>query len=328
MTTAVLLGDFDRCRDDYHNVRLVLLNHQPSGVQANERDLNLFSDYLHQQNIEKITGEGILDFLTYLRQERDNNAGSINRKEASIRGYLRYLRFVQVDGADALPIESMPRARQPYTGPVKALEPEEVNRLLDSIDKESILGFRDFLLYTMLYRLGLRISEALNIDIKDIDLEKEIVHIHGKGRRERKLPLLPDILKLIDSWLIYRSELLGAERLDALFISKKGNRLSVRTAQDNLKKIVAKAGPFGIDKVTPHSFRHAFATHAIEGEQDMFVLKAVMGHASTKSTEIYLHPSMRVLRKAMNNHIASEILRDLVKKNSVVLRVHQALKTF
>jgi site-specific recombinase XerD len=324
MKPVILLSDFDRFREDYHTLRLGLLNHQPSGVEANERDLNLFSKYFHQQNIDKITGEGILDFLTYLRQERDNHAGSINRKEASIRSYLLYLRFVQVDGADGLPIESMPRARQPYPGPLKTLEPEEVNRLLDSIDRGSILGFRDFFLYTLIYRLGLRISEALNIDLSDIDFEKEILHIHGKGRRERQLPLLPDIIKLLNTWLIYRSKLFHADKLEALFISKKGNRLSVRTAQDNLKKIVTKAGPFSIDKVTPHSFRHAFATHAIEGEQDLVVLKAILGHASSKSTEIYCHPSMRVLRKAVNNHIASKILTDLVKENIVVLRVHQA----
>jgi site-specific recombinase XerD len=301
MKPAILLSDFDRHREDYHTLRLGLLNHQPSGVEANERDLNLFSNYFHNHHIDKITGEGILDFLTYLRQERDNHAGSINRKEASIRSYLLYLRFMQVDGADAVPIESMPRARQPYPGPLKTLEPEEVTRLLDGIDRGSILGFRDFFLYTLIYRLGLRISEALNIDLCDIDFEKEILHIHGKGRRERDLPLLP-----------------------ALFISKKGNRLSVRTAQDNLKKIVTKAGPFSIDKVTPHSFRHAFATHAIEGEQDLVVLKAILGHASSKSTEIYCHPSMRVLRKAVNDHIASKILTDLVKENIIVLRVHQA----
>ena len=116
----------------------------------------------------------------------------------------------------------------------------------------------------------------------------------------------------------------NADTLQSLFVSKKGNRLSTRTAQDNLKKIVEKAGPFSIDKVTPHSLRHAFATHAIEGEQDIFVLKAIMGHASTKSTEIYLHPSMKLLKKAVNEHIASEILNDLINSNIFALRIHQA----
>jgi len=323
MIAAISLTDFDHCREDYRNLRLGIFNHQPSGVKGNEYDLNLFSNYFHEHNIKAITGQEILNSLAWLREERGNHAGTINRKEASIKSYFRYLRFVQIKGADSFPVESMPRAREPYAGPVKALEPDEVIRLLGSIDKNSVLGFRDFFLYSMLYRLGLRIGEAISININDIDFEKQILTIHGKGRRERKLPLLPDLMDILEQWLIYRTRLYGANQLDALFISKKGNRLSIRTAQDNFQKIVTKAGPFSIEKVTPHSLRHAFATHAIEGEQDIFVLKAILGHASTKSTEIYLHPSMRVLRKAVNNHVASEILADLITAKNVALRVHQ-----
>jgi site-specific recombinase XerD len=324
MSAYIAVSDFDHYMEEYHVLRVNVLNHQPSGVEANKRDLNLFSNYLHSQNIEMITGEETLKFIGWLREERDNNAGSINRKESSIRSYVKYLRFTQVKGADVFPIESLPRAREPYTGPVEALTPDEVIKLLNTIDHNSVLGFRDLTLYTMLYSLGLRIGEALSIDIEDIDFDNDVVRIHGKGRRERKLPLTEDLLDIINKWLIYRTQLNNADTLHALFVSKKGNRLSARTAQDNLKKIVEKAGPFSIDKVTPHSLRHAFATHAIEGEQDIFVLKAIMGHASTKSTEIYLHPSMKLLKKAVNEHIASEILNDLINSNIFALRIHQA----
>jgi len=91
-------------------------------------------------------------------------------------------------------------------------------------------------------------------------------------------------MNTINTWLIYRSRLLNAGKLDALVISKKGKRFAVRTARENFKKIVDEAGPLSIKKVTPHSLRHAFATHAIEGEQDIFVLKSIMGHASTKGS--------------------------------------------
>lgn len=320
---SISLADFDNHRDDYHNIRLGIFNHQPSGVQANERDLNLFSRFLHEKQEDRITGELILSFLIWLRENRNNRAGSINRKEASLRTYLKFLRFSQVDGADRFPIESLPRAREPYPGPVESLQPEEVAKLLDSIDRHSVLGFRDFLFFSLLYRLGLRIGEAVAIDIKDIDFEKQILHIHGKGRRNRKLPLLPDLIDTIDTWLIYRGKLFRAGKLEALFISKKGNRLAIRTAQDNFKKIVNEAGPFSINKVSPHSLRHAFATHAIEGEQDIFVLKSIMGHASSKSTEIYLHPSMRMLKKAVNDHIASKILEELIVDDKIALRIHQ-----
>ena len=327
MTASIALADFDRLRPAYKALRLGPLNHQPSGVKANERDLDLFSRYFHDHARDEITGEGILGFLAWLHHERGNQAGSINRKECSIRSYLRFLRFSQVEGAHQFPIESLPGARTPYSGPVEALEPREVAKLLCSIDTKSVLGFRDFLLYTLLYRLGLRIGEAVAIDMKDIDFENEILHIRGKGRRNRKLPLLAEMLHLIRTWLLYRQNLCAAARLDALFISKKGNRLSIRTAQDNLKKIVAKTGPFSILKVTPHALRHAFATHAIEGEQDIVVLKAIMGHACMSSTEIYLHPSLKTLKKAMNGHLASKILAGLIKNRRIPVRIHPMRNT-
>ena len=186
MTVAIALNDFDHHRERYQKLRLGIFNHQPSGVEANERDLNLFSDFFHEKNINKITGEGILDFLCYLREDRSNQAGSLNRKESSIRSYLKFLRFSQVNGADQFPIESLQRAKEPYNGPVESLEPEEVIKLLSAIDRNSVLGSRDFLFYYLLYRLGLRIGETVKIDIQDIDFEKDILTIHGKGRNSNK----------------------------------------------------------------------------------------------------------------------------------------------
>lgn len=168
-----------------------------------------------------ITGEEMLAFIGWLREERDNNAGSINRKESSIRSYFKYLRFTQVEGADAFPIENLPRAREPYSGPIDALTPEEVIKLLNIIDQNSVLGFRDLCLYTVLYSLGLRISEALNINIEDIDFDNEVVHIHGKGRKNRTLPLTKDLLAIMNKWMIYRTQLINAETLHAMFVSKK-----------------------------------------------------------------------------------------------------------
>ncbi|GAH67795.1 unnamed protein product, partial [marine sediment metagenome] len=219
------------------------------------------------------------------------------------------------------------RAREPYSGPVETLEPDEVRRILNSIDTDSVLGFRDYLLYSLLYRLGLRIGEALSVNLEDIDLDKELILIHGKGRRNRTLPLVSDIPTLIEKWLCLRRWLSGSEGLNALFISKKGNRLSARKAQDNFQKVIASVGPLSIAKVTPHTLRHAFASHALEEDATdakLIVLKSVLGHALLKSTEIYLHPSMKLLRRAVNDHPASEILEDIIKTDKIIIRVQQA----
>jgi len=117
-----------------------------------------------------------------------------------------------------------------------------------------ILKLHHSLLYSLLYRLGLRIGEALAIDLEGIDMKKQIITIHGKGRRQRVLPLLSDVAEMIQSWLLMRTKVFGAQEQNALFVSKKGNRLSARTAQENLQKIVAQAGPFSIKKITPHIY--------------------------------------------------------------------------
>jgi site-specific recombinase XerD len=323
MKSVIRFRAFKKNIATYLDLRVRIFDHQPSGTRANARDLALFTRFLYEQRLRQITGETLLNFVKHLREKRDNGAGAINRKIASIRSYIRYLRFCQVDGADKFPIESLGRARQPYAGPVQTLEPEEMPRLFKSIDTHSVLGVRDYVLLSLLYRLGLRLGEALSLQLKDIDFDKQLLHVHGKGRRNRTLPLVSDIPGILENWLLVRQRLSGAG-LSALFISKKRHALSARVAQENFQKIIAKAGPFSIKKVTPHTLRHAFASHAIEGDADLIVLKAVMGHASTKSTELYLHPSMRILRKAVNDHLASDILGDLIEDKIVVLRMQQS----
>lgn len=320
---AIRTADFSDHIDDYLELTVTVFHYQPSGRAAVRRDLELFARFARDRGHDTITGDTILEFLAHLRSDRANSSASLNRKISSIRTYVRHLRFRQVEGAAELPVECLQRAREPYSGPVQVLTPDEVRRLVGAVDRGSVLGVRDHLLFWLLYRLGLRLGEALAIDLADVDLEQEVLKIHGKGRRERTLPLVADVADLVRDWLVHRARLAGARRETALFLSKKGHRLSARSAQESFQKTVALVGPFSVAKVTPHGLRHAFASHALEGDADLVVLKAVLGHARMESTHIYLHPSMRLLRKAVNDHLASEILDALVAENVVLLRIHQ-----
>ncbi len=229
--------------------------------------------------------------------------------------YIRYLVSIQAPGAAALPIQYLPRARQPYAGPVKTLEPEEVERLLGSILRDTVLGYRDFTLYTMVYALGLRIGEALAIDIGDIDFYRHTITIHGKGRRERTLPLVAPLMSILRRYRELRGDILNAGESSALFLSKKGRRLSHRAAEENFQKLIKRAGSLSMDKVTPHTLRHSFATHALESDKkDIVRIQKIRGHATLKTTERYLHPSVTMLREAINDHLASDILEELRSK--------------
>lgn len=299
------------------------MNHRQSGVESNERDISIFVEFLKQCRIRAVHGATLLDFITYLKTQRQNGAGAINRKISSLKSFFRYLRFVQVEGADTFPIQELARAREPYSGPVQALEPMEVQRLFQTMDTSTVLGLRHLLICRLLYQLGLRICEVTGLNLADVDLEKGLITIHGKGGKTRVLPLVDSLSAELEKWLLVRDRLFGADCREALFVSKKGNRIANRTVQENFQKCVKAAGSFSLDKVTPHSLRHAFASHAIEGEANMVVLKHIMGHAHMSSTEIYLHPSMNMLRKAVNDHLASDILDDLSQNNIGVASIQK-----
>ncbi len=310
LTTADFLANIDA----FQTWQLKLANHRPSGVAAAILDLRLCGRYLATTELEQIDGPALLGFISHLRQVRENSPASVNRKISSLKTYWRFLRFMEVSGADSVPIRELPRICVPYRGPVQTLSLGEIQRLFKAIDQTSSNGFRDFTVYSLMYRLGLRIGEVHNLNVEDADLVEGELTVRGKGGKTRIMPLVPDMLDLLRQYLAVRARFYSrsSKKLTALFLSQKGNRLAVRTMEDNFRKLVRRSGQYSIDKVTPHTLRHAFATHAVEHSSCRLVtLKAVMGHARLASTEIYLHPSRKMQRQAVNAHVSNEILSDL-----------------
>jgi site-specific recombinase XerD len=304
---SVTVRDFKRIIEDWCTLRAAMRHQEPS-IQAGRKDLGVFVRYCKEKHVRRITGLTLINFFTYLRDVRKNDSGAINRKRSTLRCYFDHLRLRQVPGADRFPVEHLPRARHAYKGPIQTLEYQEVMKLLSSIDRSTVIGLRDFMIFSLLYAIGLRLGECLGLRMEDIDWKKEMLRINGKGRKIRYIPITTKVAKLLVSWLKSRESLLNAKTSDYIFLSKKGNRLSLRTAEEHFQDIVSKAGPFTMKKITPHSLRHAFASHAVEGNADLLVLKTLLGHASIKTTELYLHPSVNMLRKALNDHLSSDIL--------------------
>jgi integrase/recombinase XerD len=320
-------SDFKRHIDDWCALRAAM-HHQESSIEAGRKDLRVFNRFCKEHRVRRIGGNTLLNFFAYLSNTRSNGSGSINRKRSTLRCYFDHLRLRQVGGAAAFPIEYLPRARQPYNGPIATLEPNEAFRLLSSIERSTVIGLRDVTLYSLLYAIGLRLGECLRLRLGDIDWGRDMLTINGKGRKVRYIPVTDKIGKLLKNWLAQRGALLNAKTSDFLFLSKKGKPLSLRRAEERFQEIVEKAGPFTVKKVTPHSLRHAFASHAVEsesmrGRDGLIVLKAILGHASLKTTEIYLHPSVNALRKALNNHLASDILADIRRRQGGVLKINK-----
>ena len=243
--------------EDYLKLRLQM-QHQKSSVIATRKDLKMFTKYLKEHDLSIFSSATILDYMGWLRTERKNCFGTINRKISSLKMYIRHLAMREVSGAKEIPVGDIPRARDPYSGPIQVIEFKEVKKILKSINTDSVLGLRNFTLFSLIYAIGLRLGEALKITLDDIDLEKQILTIHGKGRKTRFIPITQPVEKLLLDWIVARKALKNANTEHALFLSKKGKVLSLRMAEHAFKLICSSHKDLTLKKITPHSLRHAF----------------------------------------------------------------------
>ena len=177
-----------------------------------------------------------------------------------------------------------------------------------------------------MYNLGLRVGEVYRLDIQDIDPDKRKITVIGKGKKKRVLHLTCEMNKIINDWLAVRKYFLNSGDLNSLFISKKGNRLSIRTMEDNLKKIVARTGLTTYFNVTCHTLRHSFASHLNDENVDILVLQSLMGHSSPHSTEIYIHPSEQRIRQAIEKLPGVIYLKSLIESGILNLRFQKCHK--
>lgn len=323
---SLATAEFARCLPQFERWQLDVSNHRPSGVKAVATDLRLMTSFLADRDLDQVDGPALLEFVGWLRRDRGNCPAAANRKISSVKTYMRFLRFLQVEGAGSVPASELKYVHSPWRGPLQTLRSEEVLRLLGGIDRSSAHGVRDFTVCSLLYRLGLRVGEVHRLDTGSLDLEGLTLTVAGKGGRPRVLPLVGDLPELLRQYLAVRQRFYRSRGQSALFLSQKGARLAVRTIEENFAALVARTGPFSIVKVTPHTLRHAFASHAVDGGNcDLVVLKAVMGHAMLASTEIYLHPSHETLRRAVNDHLANELLAGLTGVEILSLQQNRRL---
>jgi integrase/recombinase XerD len=156
------------------------------------------------------------------------------------------------------------------------------------------VGLRDAALLELLYGVGARISEACGLDVDDVDLTERVVLLRGKGGRERRLPLGAHAADAVSAYLVRGRPALMTRSTPALFINARGARLGRQSAWDIVARAADRAGLTGI---SPHSFRHSFATHLLEGGADVRVVQELLGHASVTTTQIYTRVTVDTLRE-------------------------------
>lgn len=253
-------------------------------MAAYGRDL---SQYLQFLDGREPTDDLVAEFVGSLRQRRLADS-TINRKVAAIRGLHRFLIREELRNVD--PTSLVESARRPDPFP-KALQVEEAIALVEAPGGETEGERRDRALLEFLYATGARVSEAVGIDLSDLDLTDKVVMVTGKGQKQRLVPLGAKCVEAVRQWLPHRLRLIRSnEPGDPVFLNLRGRRLSRQSAFNIVKKYAAKAG-IEPGKVSPHVLRHSVATHMVEAGADLRTVQEMLGHATISTTQVYTRVS-------------------------------------
>jgi site-specific recombinase XerD len=253
----------------------------PSLSEATRRayrfDLEAFARWLRARGLalEQVDVRVLSDYVSELGRRRLAPA-TVARHVAAVRSLLRHA--LGPSRVPELPLRIGRSRRLP-----DAPKPEEIEQLVEAVGDEGALALRDRALLELVYSAGLRSAEAVGLDLADVDFEQELVHVRGKGGKERVVPLGELAAEALARYLRDARPHLAAGANDALFLSVRGRRLDT----SRLRRLVRN----------PHRLRHAFATHLLEGGADLRTIQELLGHSSLSTTQVYSHVDGKRLRR-------------------------------
>ena len=265
-------------------------------IAAYRRDLNAYIDWLRERGIEStegITQAVVAEFIAERSAaEPPPAATSLARLQSSVRGWHRFLAREGIEEDD--PTGRMRPPKTPQRLP-KALTIDQIERLLAAPSPEDPMGIRDRALLELLYATGARVSEAVSLDVDDLSYG-DVLRLRGKGDKERIVPVGSYARAAVDAYLTrVRPGLAAKGRATArLFLGARGAPLSRQSAWLIIRAAAEKAQI--TVEVSPHTLRHSFATHLLQGGADVRVVQELLGHASVATTQIYTHVSVDTLR--------------------------------
>lgn len=317
---SVTTAQFFEHINSFMDYRKTIYEISAETIRSNSIDLNLFEDFIKERNYETITGPAVMDFQYYLKKERSNTGPSINRKIFTLKSYAKFLQLEQVKAAKELPFHDVLKIRGGYRNRPNALPRSQLKDFFAAIDRSNFLGIRDYAVYALMYDLGLRVGEVHSLNLENLDLKNNKLSVMGKGKRQRTLPLNDEMVQVLSEWLAVRHHFMNSAKSNALFISKKGNRLAIRTMEDNFQKILKKAD-FNVHfQVTCHTLRHSFASHLNDNGTDVLVIQSLLGHSSPKSSEVYIHPSEQRVREALEKLPGVRFMNQLIDSGVLNLK--------
>jgi integrase/recombinase XerD len=259
-------------------------------VAAYTSDLVQFIEFLKGREFDSPREVEVADLRAFVSElkSRGLTARTIGRKISALRSYFGFLQTLDVIESDPCELLDGPKLGRALP---TVLSQAEIDRLLEAPETDDPLCLRDWAILEFMYATGVRISELVTLQVRDVDLEERLVKVRGKGSKERIIPFGGSALEAL---LVYLREsrpalaqAAGRAKVGALFISRRGRPLTRKGAWDIVKRQVLGAGIQ--TRVTPHTLRHTFATHLLQGGADIAAVQEMLGHADISTTQIYTH---------------------------------------
>lgn len=289
--------EFKNKIEEYKNYLLIDKKYSPNTIESYYRELEKYYQYLNKNKIylKSIKTDNIKDYLKHLKKT-ELTEKSIAHSISVIRSFYKFLlieKFITFNPSIEIELPKISKTL-PHV-----LSEDEIFKLLD-INLKDKFAYRNKAMLELMYGTGLRVSELVNLKIMDVDLENCIVRTMGKGSKERIIPLGDyTIIALLEYINNYRDLLIKKENNDYLFLNNHGKKM---TRQGFFKIIKALAKEQQIDTTfSPHTLRHSFATHLLNGGADLRSIQEMLGHSNISTTQIYTHISNKKLKENYND---------------------------
>jgi integrase/recombinase XerD len=257
-------------------------------ISAYQNDLSQLCQFMESANGDlpeqaSLSRDGIMRFVLHLR-EREYAPTTVARKIAAVKSFCHFLEQQGLIQGDPTAHIDSPRVTKYLP---RAASESEIERLLAQLDGTGPSALRDRAMLELLYATGMRVSELVSLNGRDVSMEEELVLCRGKGNKERRIPFGGKAREAMERYLAHgRGQLLGRHEHEALFLNHHGERL---TRQGFWLIIKAYARQAGIEKITPHTLRHSFATHLLSNGADLRSVQELLGHSSIATTQVYTH---------------------------------------
>lgn len=282
--------------DMYLNYLKIVKKYSDKTILSYSDDLIEYNEFLGNNfiNILNIDLNTTKEYLKYL-YDRKINKNSISRKLSSIRGFYNYLLKEQIITNNYF--NNIPNPKKELYLP-KYLKDEELDKIFSVCNMNNPINERDTLIIELLYATGIRVSELVNIKIKDINREDKSIKVLGKGDKERIVLYNNHTEKALDTYLNDGYHSFNKQNNGYLILNKNGGKLSERYVRVIINNLVRKAR---LDiKISPHTIRHTFATDMLEEGADLMTVKELLGHESLNTTSIYTHVTNEQIKKIYN----------------------------